>query len=190
MVIFQKMQQLLARPPHGERVTVVDCVVTRISRFAMLLILLGAAITFFEIIMRYVFASPTSWAHKYTLWLAAVTYLVSGVLVMQRREHIRVTVIYDAASPRLRMIFDYLALYVLITYATLMLVGSAALVGEGFWHAVQTGAILSLPLGPTIKPLVLLATVGVTFVAINNLLIDHFKIGRPNESGQPKNGAE
>ena len=109
---------------------------------------------------------------------------------MQRREHIRVTVIYDAVSPTLRLIFDYLALYVLIVYATLMLVGSADQVWVIFSHAVKTGTISSLPFGPTIKPLVLLATVAVVIVSINNFLLDHLNIARSNNSISPDNSTE
>ncbi|MEP0941146.1 MAG: TRAP transporter small permease [Rhizobiaceae bacterium] len=180
--LLKNMRELMIVPPYGERTTVIDHVVSTFSRFAMLLIMVGAGITLFEIVMRYVFASPTSWVHKSTLWLAAVTYLMSGILVMQRREHIRVTVIYDAVSPTLRLIFDLLGLYVLIVYATLMLVGSADLVWAEFFHAIKTGAILSLPLSATIKPLLLFATVAVAIVAINNHVIDHLNFGRSSHS--------
>ena len=177
-------------PPYGNRTTIVDRIVSVFSSFAMLLILLGVSITLYEIVMRYVFESATSWVYNTTIWLAAITYLVSGILAMQRREHIRVTVIYDAVSPKLRLIFDYLALYVLIVYATLMLVGSANQVWVVFSHAVKTGTISSLPFGPTIKPLVLLSTVAIAIVAINNLLLDHLNIGRSNDSNRPENSTE
>ena len=109
---------------------------------------------------------------------------------MQRREHIRVTVIYDVVSPKLRLILDYLALYVLIVYATLMLVGSFDQVWESLSHAFKTGNIYSLPFGPTIKPLVLLTTISIVIVAINNLLIDHLNIGRSKNSKLPENSTE
>ena len=169
-------------PPYGNKTTIVDRIVGVFSNFAMLLILIGVSITLYEVVLRYIFESATSWVYKTTLWLAAVTYLVSGIFAMQRREHIRVTVIYDTVSPTLRLIFDYLALYVLIVYATLMLVGGADQVWVVFSHAVKTGAISSLPFGPTIKPLVLLATVAVVIVSINNFLLDHLNIGRSNNS--------
>ena len=177
-------------PPYGNKTTIVGPIVSIFSSFAMLLILIGVSITLYEIVMRYIFESATSWVYKTTLWIAAVTYLVSGVFAMQRREHIRVTVIYDAVSPTLRLIFDYLALYVLIVYATLMLVGSADQVWVIFSHAVKTGTISSLPFGPTIKPLVLLATVAVVIVSINNFLLDHLNISRSNNSILPDNSTE
>ena len=112
-------------PPYWNKTTILDRIVSVFSSFAMLLILIGVSITLYEIVLRYIFESATSWVYKTTLWLAAVTYLVSGIFAMQRREHIRVTVIYDAVSPKMRLIFDYLALYVFVVYAILMLVGSA-----------------------------------------------------------------
>ncbi len=175
---------------YGNKATIVDRIVNVFSSFAMLLILIGVSITLYEIVMRYVFQSATTWVYKTTLWLAAVTYLVSGILAMQRREHIRVTVIYDVVSPKLRLILDYLALYVLIVYATLMLVGSFDQVWESLSHAFKTGNIYSLPFGPTIKPLVLLTTISIVIVAINNLLIDHLNIGRSKNSKLPENSTE
>ena len=132
-------------PPYKNKTIIVDRIVSFFSSFAMLLILIGVSITLYEIVMRYIFESATSWVYKTTLWIAAVTYLVSGIFAMQRREHIRVTVIYDAVSPPLRLIFDCLALYVRIVYATLMVVGSADQVWVSFSHAVKTGTISSLP---------------------------------------------
>ena len=177
-------------PPHGKKQTTVDRIVSVSSSCAMLLILIAVSITLYEIVMRYIFEGATSWVYKTTLWLAAVTYLVSGIFAMQRREHIRVTVLYDAVSPKLRLIFDYLALYVFVVYATLMLVGSADHVWVVFSHAVKTGTISSLPFGPTIKPLVLLATASVVIVAINNFLLDHLNITRSKKSVLPDNCTE
>ncbi|MFK8036386.1 MAG: TRAP transporter small permease subunit [Hyphomicrobiales bacterium] len=182
---LKSIQMLMLAPPHGKRTTIIDRIVSVFSRLAMLLILVGVSITLYEIVMRYVFESATTWVNKTTLWLAAVTYLISGILVMQRREHIRVTVIYDLVSPKMRLAFDCVALYVLITFTTLMLVGSAGQVWVEFSHAVKTGTIWGLPMGPTIKPLVLLASVAVTIVAINNFLLDHLNIGRSHHSSQP-----
>ena len=71
-----------------------------------------------------------------------------------------------------------------------MLVGGADQVWVVFSHAVKTGAISSLPFGPTIKPLVLLATVAVVIVSINNFLLDHLNIGRSNNSILPDNSTE
>ena len=86
--------EFLFAHPDNETITIVDRVVVVVSRVSMLLILLGVAITFFEVLMRYVFNSPTTWAYKKTLWLGAIVYLISGAYAMQQRSHIRITAIY------------------------------------------------------------------------------------------------
>ena len=54
---------------YGNKATIVDRIVNVFSSFAMLLILIGVSITLYEIVMRYVFQSATTWVYKTTLWL-------------------------------------------------------------------------------------------------------------------------
>jgi len=148
----------------------------------MLLILVGVVITFFEVVMRYVFNSPTTWAYKKTLWLGAIIYLVSGAYAMQRRSHIRITAVYTIAPAWLRMTFDYLSLFVIVVYATLMLVGGAELAFAAFMEWIRSGRLLDPSVAGTIKPLVLIMTILVAVIAINNLLTDHRAFGRQRDT--------
>jgi TRAP-type C4-dicarboxylate transport system permease small subunit len=168
---------LKARPEKG-KVTIVDRAVLILSHASMLLILLGVVITFFEVVARYVFNSPTSWVYGKTLWLGAVIYLVSGAYAMQRRSHISITTIYNTVPAWLRMSFDYLALFVIVVYSTLMVVGGSELAIAAFLEWIRHGRVLDLPIPGTIKPLVLIMTVVVAVVAINNLLKDHCGFGK------------
>ena len=128
--------------PDNEAITIVDRIVVVVSRLSMLLILLRVAITFFEVVMRYVFNSPTTWAYKKTLWLGAIIYLISGAYAMQQRSHIRITAIYNIAPIWLRMTFDYLTLFVIVVYATLMLVGGIEPAYAAFSQWIRTGSLL------------------------------------------------
>ena len=150
----------------------------------MLLILLTVGITFFEVVMRYVFNSPTTWAYKNTLWLGAIVYLISGVYAMQRRSHIRITAAYSIVSYRVKMIFDYLTLFVIVVYATLMLVGGAEPAYDAFIDWVRSERFPDPSIAGTIKPLVLITTVAVVIVAINNLLIDYCGFGKDHDASQ------
>jgi len=177
--------EFLFAHPDNETITIVDRVVVVVSRVSMLVILLGVAIAFFEVLMRYVFNSPTTWAYKKTLWLGAIVYLVSGVYAMQQRSHIRITAIYHIAPAWLRMTFDYLTLFVIVVYTTLMLVGGTQPAYAAFSQWIRTGRILDPSLAGTIKPLVLIMTVIVVIVAINNLLKDHCDFGRNRHTSNP-----
>ena len=153
--------------------TIINRGVALVSRAAMLLILLGVAITFVEVVLRYVFNSPTTWAYKNTLWLGAIIYLVAGAYAMQRRCHIRITTFYNLAPPWLKIVFDYLTVFVIVVYATLMLVGGLEPAFDAFMNWVRSGQLLNPSISGTIKPLVLIMTVVVVILAISNLLTDH-----------------
>ena len=99
--------------PENERYTIFDKIVTAFSRAAMFLILLGVGLTFYEVLMRYLLGSPTIWVNEAVLWVGSMIYLFAGAYTMQRRAHIRITAVYDIVSQKLRLIFDYVALFVL-----------------------------------------------------------------------------
>jgi len=110
---------IVARPDN-ERTTGFDRIVTFVSRIAMFLILLGVLFTFYEVLMRYILASPTLWVNEAVLWIGSLVYLTAGVYTMQRRAHIRITAVYDIVSTRTRLYFDYVAIFVVVVYAVLM----------------------------------------------------------------------
>ena len=171
--------------PDNERVTVVDRVVTAVSRVAMFLILFGVAITFYEVFMRYIFASPTLWVNEMTLWLGAMIYMVAGAYTMQRRAHIRITAVYDIVSRRTRLVFDYAALFVVVVYAVLMLVGGYDVAWEAFITWERFGTVFDPPIPATIKPLVIIVTLLVACMALNNLLVDWMGLGRGRDGDDP-----
>jgi len=69
-------------------------------------IFLAFAITVYEVISRYVFNSPTFWAHESTTFLIAAIFLIGGPIALARDKHIRVRMFYDAVSPTGRRWLD------------------------------------------------------------------------------------
>lgn len=59
-----------------------------------------------EIIMRYVFNSPTKWAHESTIFICGMAFIFGGLYCVARDQHIRVVLIYDAVTPRIRRVLD------------------------------------------------------------------------------------
>ena len=55
----------------------------------------AAAITVYEVIARYAFGAPTTWAHVTTTALCAIGFCAGGGYSMARDEHIRVTSLSD-----------------------------------------------------------------------------------------------
>ena len=166
--------------PDSPRVTFYDRFVTSISRVMMFLILAGVFVTFFEVVMRYLFASPTLWVNELTLWLGSIVYLAAGLYTMQRRAHIRITAVYDIVSPNVRLFFDYLAIFVLVVYAVLMVIGGYDVAWDALITWERLGTIFDPPVPATMKPLVLIITCLVALGAVNNLLVDWYGRGTRN----------
>ncbi|WP_199525752.1 TRAP transporter small permease subunit [Rhodosalinus halophilus] len=63
---------------------------------------------YFEVISRYVFNSPTNWAHEAMYLMFGMQYLVAGAYAMLTESHVRVDVFYARMSPRRKAITDIL----------------------------------------------------------------------------------
>lgn len=144
-----------------------------ITWFAALLLVI-VAITLYEIVARYLFVRPTIWANELSLFLSAIIFLVSGVYAMQRNEHLRISVLYDAAPRRVRRLFDAVTLF-----CTLIFCGGLSWFGfPTSWQALVTwerfGTAWNPPIPAVIKPLIVLVGAAMAILAIVNF----FRAGR------------
>ncbi len=162
----------LTAAPDNESVSFIDRITTPISRTVMALIVVAVAVTFFEVVSRYVFRSPTLWANELTLWTGSVIFLIAGVFAMQRRSHIRITAVYDLLPRRLQVACDFISTLVVAAYATMMIYASFNIALKTFLSWERFGTFWNPPIPATIKPLVLIATLLITIQAINNFILD------------------
>jgi TRAP-type C4-dicarboxylate transport system permease small subunit len=57
------------------------------------------AISVLEVAMRYLFNAPTSWVHVSSTALCVAAFALCGAYAAVRGEHMRVTVLFDRATP-------------------------------------------------------------------------------------------
>jgi TRAP-type C4-dicarboxylate transport system permease small subunit len=118
------------------------------------LYLAAVAFTAYEVVMRYLFNAPTTWAFELTILLCAICYLLSGGFVTQQHKQIAITALYDLMPPRVRWWLDLLAM-------TTGIVAMGLLVWAAWRPAVQavriverTGSAWDSPSPAIIKPLI------------------------------------
>ncbi|MEM8755442.1 MAG: TRAP transporter large permease subunit, partial [Pseudomonadota bacterium] len=91
-------------------------IVDHLSRFSGLavaqLYLICAAVTVYEIVARYVFHSPTSWAFEVAMSVCAVAWMISAGYVTLKKRHIGITVFYVMAGDRGKWTLDLVAMLV------------------------------------------------------------------------------
>lgn len=91
------------------------------------LFLISAALTCYEVTMDAAFDAPTIWVHDTTIMMSATCFLFGGAYALQRRDHIRITFLYDALPPYLQRACDLIGL----------LCGLVYLLGLGWFAGAQ-----------------------------------------------------
>ena len=86
---------------------------------------------YYEVIVRYVFNSPTNWAHESMFLMFGMQYLIAGAYAMLTENHVRVDIFYSKFSPRgkafvdlLTSVFFFLFAFALLTTGWLFAVDS------------------------------------------------------------------
>lgn len=81
---------------------------------AWLIILLTFAL-FYEAISRYLFNAPTLWAYDLSYMLYATIFLLGAAYVLSLERHVKVTLISDYFSPRVKAIVNII-LYLILFF--------------------------------------------------------------------------
>lgn len=99
------------------------------------LYLIFAAITTYEVFMRYLFNAPTQWAFEVVMVVCGVAWVMSGGYISMRRGHIAITVFYDNVGEKVR---SWLDLFILI-----VTIGALAIIMYGLYEPMHdaVGAI-------------------------------------------------
>lgn len=128
-------KKLPAAPIHDEQPkNALDVWIVRAGNAFSLLFLVTVAISFYEVVMRYVFDSPTTWVHETAAFIGGALFVFGGVYAMASNKHVRVVLIYDHVSPRARHYLNLVHHIVGLAFAGMMAYASYITV-EASWFA-------------------------------------------------------
>ncbi|MFD1383686.1 TRAP transporter small permease subunit [Rhodanobacter aciditrophus] len=148
---------------------VLDRVIVKLGNALSLLFLFTVAISFYEVLMRYVFNDPTIWVHETASFLGACLFVFGGIYALATNKHVRVVLIYDAVSDRTRQylnIFHHIMGLIfagLLTYAAYQMTESAVFSPFGDVHFETSGSAWNPPFPAYVKIMILL-TMCVMFI--------------------------
>ncbi|NVK44272.1 MAG: TRAP transporter small permease [Oceanospirillaceae bacterium] len=173
--------------PTGER-NGLDRLISRGGAIAAWLVFLAMAISVFEVVMRYVFDSPTSWVHETVVFLVAASFSLGGPATLAQNRHIRVRVLYDAVGPRWRVWFDRfndlvtLCFCIAMSYAAFNMFWRASHNPMGDWQLERSGTAWNPPIPALAKGLIMFALALMTLQALLHL-IQSCRAAKPLEGG-------
>ena len=99
-----------------EPANAVDRAIEALSKFLSVTYALSVAVTIYDVILDVVFKEPTIWVYDVVTTLIAVAFLIGGSYALMRREHIRITALYDLYPKRIQLIADLITSVLAIVY--------------------------------------------------------------------------
>jgi len=91
---------------HTPFVDVVNRLNDFVGRFVAYWSIIAVMVYYYEVIARYVFNSPTNWAHESMFLMFGMQYLLAGGYVLRYNGHVRVDVFYVKFSARHKAMID------------------------------------------------------------------------------------
>lgn len=135
-------------------------VISRINGFAGEFVaywsVIAVFVYYYEVIARYVFNSPTNWAHESMFLMFGMQYLIAGGFCLRENAHVRVDVIYSMLSKRTQATLDVITSVFFLIFVTTLLVTGWIFFNDAFetmevsnseWHIQYWPIKFALPLG-------------------------------------------
>ncbi|HXF15536.1 MAG TPA: TRAP transporter small permease subunit [Burkholderiales bacterium] len=101
-----------ASPPRNA----VDRAIEAIAKLLSYSFALSIVVTIYDVISDVIFRAPTDWVYDVVTTAIAVSFLIGGSYALMRREHIRISAVYDRYSRRTRLRCDIVTSLLAIIY--------------------------------------------------------------------------
>ena len=94
----------------------VDRAIEAISKVLSYGFALSIVVTIYDVTADVMFREPTVWVYDVVTTAIAVAFLIGGSYALMRREHIRITALYDRYTQRTRLRCDVISSLLAIVY--------------------------------------------------------------------------
>ena len=113
-----------ARPPTHPLARAIDSVNHWVGQFIAYWTVIAVFVYFYEVVARFLFNSPTNWAHESMFLMFGMQYLLCGAYALRTESHVRVDVLYVKMGQRGRAIADVLtSVFFFVFTLTLLVTG-------------------------------------------------------------------
>jgi TRAP-type C4-dicarboxylate transport system permease small subunit len=135
--------------------------VIRVGDVVMWLYVVAVLISFYEVIMRYFFDSPTVWVHETTIAIVGMSMAYGGIYCYSTDSHIRVNLVVDLFPERVQKIIGLIvdALVLLFSvgggYAMYYMTSRAVINPAGEFYMQRSGSAMN-SVWPTVTKIFIL----------------------------------
>ncbi|AFP29272.1 MULTISPECIES: TRAP transporter small permease subunit [Marinobacter] len=126
---------------------------------------------FFEVIMRYIFNTPTIWVHEASYLLLGMQYVLAGGFALLHGSHVRVDVVYNYLPVRGRVGMDIFTSMFFFMFALVLVLTSWTYFSNAYSMGETTVETWGIQYWP-VKGIMLLGSVLLLLAGISKLLKD------------------
>ena len=161
-----------------------DRAISWLGQKLSLLFIFVVMISFFEVVMRYVFDSPTIWVHETATFIGAALFVIGGLYAFANDQHVRVVIIYDAVSDKarswLKLLHHLLGLSFcgMMIYASWFMAKSALFAPWGDLRLESSGSAWNPPFPAYLKTLIFIAFCALAMQMLLHLIRDIRQLGK------------
>ncbi|MBA5761474.1 TRAP transporter small permease subunit [Vibrio sp. 404] len=146
--------------PEEQPRNILDRAIIKISNLLSWLFIATAFISFYEVVMRYVFDAPTTWVHETASFIGGSLFVIGGIYAFAANKHVRVVLIYDAVSNQTRKYLNIIHHVVGLAFACMLAYASYSVAHESWfspWGELRletSGSVLNAPYPALLKGLI------------------------------------
>ncbi len=152
------------------------------------LIILLTGVILIEIFARYVFHSPTIWAHEVAQMIYGSYVILLGAYALKKGVHVNVEVLYGKFKPRTRATIDLFTWVLFFLFCGLILIKGAEMAWESFLFQETD----STPFAPPLWPIKITIPVGAFLILLQGVakFIRDFEMAVKGKEPQKEEGHE
>ncbi len=129
------------------------------------LVIILVAVVLYEIFVRYLFNSPTIWAHETSQMIYGAYVILLGGYVLQHKGHVNVDILYNRFSPRTRAVIDLFTWLLFFYFCGLLLVKG----WEMAWDSFQVRETEPTSFAPPVYPIKMTIPLGALLILLQGL---------------------
>jgi len=126
------------------------------------LVLFLTGVILFEIIARYIFKSPTIWAHEVAQMIYGAYVILLGACALKKGVHVNVELVYGKFAPRTRSMVDLFTWILFFFFCGLILIKG----GEMAWDSIRFGETDSTSFAPPLWPIKMTIPLGALLILL------------------------
>lgn len=139
------------------------------GRIVCWLFLFAVIVSVYEVLADFVFNAPTVWVHDLTIMLCSACFFLGGAYAMQRREHIRITVVYDYLPQAVKRVLDVVTYSLALFYLVLLSYFTTTAAIESIGLVERSGRAWDFPMPMVVRITFCLGSILLTLQVASHL---------------------